>query len=206
MITLVGETLYDATVAFGKGSNLVSKQLNCIHNNALFDATPSETNNIPNPGIKHWWFGRPMDSNFRQNNIYHRIKPPLKHQNDQYLPLADVSHISLELTQQTLIASTNEQRKRPIPKPIENSQSEASPSDETLIKNRRTTTTILDNTMTSPTKGRKRTKQGTTDDTSKRQTTHKPDMDTGSTKKQRTLDWFHHKKHAKGRRENDKIP
>ena len=93
----------------------------------------------------------------------------------------------------TLIASTNEQRKRPRQKPIETSQSEASPSDETLTKHIRTTTTILDNTMTSPTKGRKRTNQGPTEDTSKRQTTHKPAMDTGSTTKQRTLDWFNHK-------------
>lgn len=44
----------------------------------------------------------------------------------------------------TLIASTNEQRKRPRPMPTENSQPEASPSDETLIKNRRTTSTIYE--------------------------------------------------------------
>ena len=105
-----------------------------------------------------------------------------------------------------MIASTNEQRKRPRSTPTENSQTEASPSDETLIKNRRTTTTIRDITMTSPTKGRKRTHQGTTEDTSESQTTHKPAMDTGSTEHQRTLDWINHKKHAKGRRENDKIP
>ena len=60
--------------------------------------------------------------------------------------------------------------------------------------------------MTSPTKGRKRTCKGTTGDPPTRKTIHKPAMDAGSTKKQRTLEWFNHKKHANGTRGNDKIP
>ena len=60
MIILMKRSMMQSLpLSLGEGANLVSKQRNCIHDNAFIDATSSANNNIPNSSIKHRWLGRP---------------------------------------------------------------------------------------------------------------------------------------------------
>ena len=111
----LGETLYDATVA-----HLSERAQIWFRSNQIAFTTTTTLMRLPvrpttcqilalntDGSVDRW-----IRTSDREQHIYHRIKPLLKHQNDQYLPLADVLHISLELTPREIPQQTQKEMKQ----------------------------------------------------------------------------------------------